>query len=61
MERANPKADVIVELIDVSDDERVRVWVDRFDITKAKLKTAVNAVGNSSKEVEIYLQKKSRK
>jgi hypothetical protein len=47
--------------IDVGDETALRAWVDKFDITKAKLKAAVNAVGPFAKNVERYLKKNSGK
>jgi hypothetical protein len=51
----------ITEVINMGEDKDLRAWVDKFDVTKARLKAAVNAVGNSPKDVESYLKKNSRK
>ncbi|RZM21696.1 MAG: DUF3606 domain-containing protein [Pedobacter sp.] len=46
------------ELINVSEPYELRDWADKFGVTHAKLKAAVNAVGTSAKKVEAYLNKK---
>jgi hypothetical protein len=44
--------------INNSNDAELRDWADRFNITKVKLKAAINAVGSSAKAVEAYLNHK---
>ena len=61
MEHTKADKNKLAEVIDVKEVGALRAWADKFDVTTAKLKAAVNAVGNSSKDVEIYLQKSSRK
>lgn len=61
MERTQTIGSGITEVINMNDDKDLRAWADKFDVTKAKLKAAVNAVGNSPKDVEFYLKKNSRK
>ena len=61
MERIQTIGSGNTEVINMDDDEDLRVWADKFDVTKAKLKAAVNAVGNSPKDVESYLKKNTRK
>lgn len=61
MERTQTIGSGITEVINMNDDKDLRAWADKFDVTKAKLKAAVNAVGNSPKDVESYLKKNSRK
>jgi Protein of unknown function (DUF3606) len=39
-------------------DAELRAWADRLNVTKAKLKAAVNAAGPSAKAVEAYLDRK---
>jgi len=46
------------ELIDLKEPQEVDYWTDKFDITRAKLRAAVNAAGNLAKDVEAYLKKK---
>ena len=45
-------------LIAISQPHEVRYWSKKFKVTPAKLKTAVAAVGHSSKNVGAYLAKK---
>ncbi len=61
MERNGANGSGIIEVINLKEDKDLRAWADKFDVTKAKLKAAVNAVGNSPKDVESYLKKNSRK
>jgi hypothetical protein len=44
--------------INVLEDNELRAWSDKLDVTKVKLKAAVNAVGPFVKDVEAYLRKK---
>ena len=44
--------------IDVNQAYAVRDWADKFGVTNAKLKAAVNTVGTSAKKVEAYLKKR---
>lgn len=46
------------EMINSSDDAALRVWADRLNVTKVKLKATINAVGPSAKDVEAYLGRK---
>jgi len=46
------------ERINVNADNELRAWSDKLDVTKARLKAAINTVGNSVKDVEAYLKKK---
>jgi hypothetical protein len=61
MEPAQTTGSGITPIINLDEDKDLRAWADKFDVTKAKLKAAVNAVGNSPKDVESYLKKHSRK
>ncbi|MBR1212351.1 DUF3606 domain-containing protein [Bradyrhizobium sp. JYMT SZCCT0180] len=45
-------------LIAITQPHEVRYWSKKFKVTPAKLKTAVAAVGHSSKNVGAYLAKK---
>ena len=45
-------------LINVRNDLEMSAWSDKFDVTKVKLKAAINAVGASAKDVETYLKKR---
>lgn len=45
------------DLINVNEPYELRYWSDKFDITHAKLRAAVNAVGISAIKVEAYLNK----
>jgi hypothetical protein len=47
-------------LIAISQPHEVRYWSKKFKVTPAKLKTAVAAVGHSSKNVGAYLAKKKK-
>jgi len=38
--------------------QEVAYWTEKLDVTKVRLKAAVNAVGNATKDVEAYLKKK---
>lgn len=44
--------------IDVTQAFALRDWADKFGVTNAKLKAAVNTVGCSAKKVEAYLKKR---
>ncbi len=44
--------------INVNEAYELRDWSDKFGVTHAKLKEAVEAVGTSAKKVEAYLKKK---
>jgi hypothetical protein len=44
--------------INVLEDRELRRWSDKLDVTKAKLKAAVNTVGPSIKAIEAYLKKR---
>jgi hypothetical protein len=44
--------------INVNEDDELRNWPDKLDVTKVRLKAAVNAVGASVKDVEAYLKKR---
>ncbi|MDO3627633.1 DUF3606 domain-containing protein [Mucilaginibacter sp. BT774] len=46
------------QTIDNGDDVELRIWADKFGVTKVKLKAAINAVGPSAKVVEAYLNRK---
>jgi len=43
--------------IDISEDYEVRDWSEKFNVSKEKLKEAVEAVGTYADEVEKYLKK----
>ena len=43
--------------VNVNENYELLYWSDKFDVTKVKLKAAVNAVGTSAKDVEAYLRK----
>ena len=45
------------DLINVNEAYELRDWADKFGVTHAKLRSAVNVVGNSAKKVEAYLKK----
>jgi hypothetical protein len=47
-------------IINAEDDLELTWWSDKLDVTKVKLKAAINAVGNSAKQVEAYLRKAKR-
>ena len=44
--------------INVLDAFELNYWTEKLDVTKVKLKAAVNAVGPAVKDVESYLKKK---
>ncbi|MGZ3755225.1 MAG: DUF3606 domain-containing protein [Mucilaginibacter sp.] len=46
------------ERINPNVDKELRAWSDKLDVTKARLKAAINTVGNSVKDIEAYLKKK---
>ena len=46
------------QTISNSDDAELRVWADKFNVTKVQLKAAINAVGPAAKAVEVYLNRK---
>lgn len=43
--------------IDISEDYEVRDWSEKFNVSKERLKEAVEAVGTYADEVEKYLKK----
>jgi hypothetical protein len=43
--------------INVNEAYELRDWADKFGVSHAKLKAAVEAVGTSAKKVEAYLKK----
>jgi hypothetical protein len=49
------------DLIDTNDQNALNSWAEKFDVTKVKLKAAINAVGNKPEDVEKYLAKNKRK
>jgi hypothetical protein len=46
------------EKINRNEDAGLRAWADKLNVTKVKLKAAVNAAGPSVKAVEAYLNRK---
>ena len=42
--------------INVNQDYELQDWSDKFGVTKERLKEAVEAVGDSAKQVEKYLK-----
>ena len=48
------------DLINLNEPYEVRDWADKFGVTNAKLKEAVNAVGNSARKVEAYLKRNGK-
>ena len=48
----------VAERINALEDKELRAWSDKLDVTKVKLKAAVNAVGPFVRDVEAYLRKK---
>jgi hypothetical protein len=44
--------------ININEDDELRNWSDKLDVTKVRLKAAVNAVGTSVKDVQAYLKKR---
>jgi hypothetical protein len=44
--------------ININDAAELRDWSDKLNVTKVKLKAAINAVGPSAKAVEAYLNRK---
>jgi hypothetical protein len=57
MELTKTSGSGITEEINMSGDKDLRAWANKFDVTKVKLKAAVNAVGNYPKHVESYLKR----
>ncbi len=49
------------KLIALSEPYEVRYWSKKFKVTPARLKAAVQAVGNSAKRVEGYIKLHKRK
>ncbi len=45
------------DLINVNEPYELKYWSDKFDITNAKLRATVNAVGTSAIKVEAYLNR----
>ncbi len=43
--------------IDINEDYELRDWSDKFNVSKEKLKEAVEAVGTYADDVEKYLKK----
>jgi len=44
--------------INIDDAAELRHWSDKLNVTKVKLKAAINAAGPSAKAVEAYLNRK---
>ncbi|HEY8931223.1 MAG TPA: DUF3606 domain-containing protein [Mucilaginibacter sp.] len=44
--------------INMENRQEVAYWTEKLDVTKVRLKAAVNAVGNATRDVEAYLKKK---
>jgi hypothetical protein len=42
----------------VINTSEIDYWTEKLDVTKVRLKAAVNAVGPAVKDVEAYLKKK---
>jgi hypothetical protein len=51
MERTQTTGSGITAVSNMSEDKDLRAWADKFYVSKAKLKAAVNVVGNSPKDV----------
>ena len=45
-------------MTDINNQNELASRADKFDVTKAKLKAAINAAGNSPADVEKYLVKR---
>jgi hypothetical protein len=45
------------DTINIGDKNDVDYWIEKFDVTKVRLKAAVNAVGPAVKDVAVYLKK----
>jgi hypothetical protein len=58
MDNKNTGSNTDKDKINVNEDNELRKWTEKFDVTKVKLKAAINAVGTSVKDVEAYLKKK---
>lgn len=43
--------------INISDKQEVDYWTEKFDVTRVRLKAAINAVGPVVKDVTSYLKK----
>jgi hypothetical protein len=56
--RTRPNVKPDPDRINVNEQEELTAWSDKFDVTKVRLKAAVNAVGPSVKDVAAYLIKK---
>jgi hypothetical protein len=50
--------DLIKGQINISEANELRDWSDKLNVTKVKLKAAINAVGPMVKDVEAYLNRK---
>ncbi len=44
------------DLININEPYELRDWSEKFGVSHAKLKAAVDAVGTSAKKVEAYLK-----
>ena len=42
--------------IDVTDDENVRAWAEKLDVTAEQIREAVEAKGNRAADVEMHLK-----
>jgi hypothetical protein len=58
MDYSNHTGKLQSDNINLQEDYELRHWSDKFDVTKVRLKAAVNAVGPSAKAVEAYLKKR---
>jgi len=59
MEKNKITVSKTADFINAADQKTLVSWADKFDVTKAKLKAAINAVGNSPDDVEKYLIRKN--
>jgi len=60
MDQVQAAASPVKGHINVNDTHEVNYWTEKLDVTKVRLKAAVNAVGPVARDVEAYLKKNSK-
>jgi len=60
MDNQQPAISPDKDKINTSNDAALAILADKLNVTKVKLKAAINAVGPSAKAVEAYLNRKKQ-
>ena len=57
MDDKNNRGGSVRKRIDINEDYELKDWSEKFNVSKEKLKEAVEAVGTYADDVEKYLKK----